>query len=1210
MRFKKILSFVASAAMTISALCGAMSITASAAATSGTDNGVSWSIANGTLTLQPATSGSTAGTKDGTDASKFPWYASRTSITKVVVKEGITKLGNYAIGNYSTVTSVELPSSLTTIGQHALQSTSLTSLTIPENVTQIGTFAFYNIDTLTTVTWPKASSDITIETSVFSGCDNLTSIPNTKGLTTIGASMYSSCKGLVSVKIPDDVTSIGGSAFSGCSNMTSISFPYDSEITFGISVFNGCSSLGQVVLPNNTKEISENMFANCSKLTAVQCPDTITSIGTNAFQSCTSLASFTLPKNVTSVSGGAFAGCSSLKAVNAGECAAYTNATGNYSGVLLNSDKTELVVYPSGIDAGNVNISSIANTITSVGPYAFYGNTNLTGITLPNNITNIGGYAFQATGLTTVTIPYAVKNIGNYAFYRISGLTDVTFTTSTSNPSQLESIGTYAFGSTGLTKVTLPPNLKTLGTQAFASCASLASATLNDGLESILNSAFSYCTSLTEITIPESVTSLGDSAFSGCSQLTSAKLSNNIDKIGNFVFQNCTLLASVNIPSSATSIGNSAFLKCAIEEAIIPNSVTTLGLNAFQDCKSLKKVVISNQVSKLGNLVFSGCTDPDLEIYLMGTIANASDINAANSFGANANRVTGKIYVYDNTTYNNVYNKTTTQLATVEFKVDLTQLKAALAEAKATPEVNYTANSYSRLASAIALADYLLSDYEITQSQANAATSGLKNALNSLQPASNKEMRAEIAELIDEANKLVESDYTKDTYEVLSNAIKAAEDEVTDDMLNSEVKPYIDAINEALDNLKLSYMFGEKIIHSGVYGTFLEGTVDKHFAGATKIRIVFHMCEGTQFNGATEFKFRTSINNVEDAEQALKGGISYIPGTTSYEGIFNLQGALNEGDNYWFYAYTYNWSGQDVFAVTQYELLNDNDEVIYSSDEPIVPSEDLNTALSEAKAADTSSWTAERKQALQDAINNADEVLKQEYPLPSVIDAAEKAIKDAMAGTSGSSADYSALDEVLKTVPADLSKYTDDSVKALNDALAAVDRNLDASKQDQVDAYVTAIKNAIANLKVKAAQPGVSNNNNNNNTTTVAPSKTTRSPAAVKKDKLAAKKVMKQAKITKLTAKSKAKKKVAVSWKKVKGAKGYQVQVSAKKNFKKVIYKKFVKKNKLTVKSSKIKSKKTYYVRVRAYATYKDKNGKAQKVYSSWNKKIRKVKVK
>lgn len=123
-------------------------------------------------------------------------------------------------------------------------------------------------------------------------------------------------------------------------------------------------------------------------------------------------------------------------------------------------------------------------------------------------------------------------------------------------------------------------------------------------------------------------------------------------------------------------------------------------------------------------------------------------------------------------------------------------------------------------------------------------------------------------------------------------------------------------------------------------------------------------------------------------------------------------------------------------------------------------------------------------------------------------------------------------------------------------------------------------------------------------------SNTTRNANAVAKNKSTAKKAMKQAKIVKLTVKSKVKKQVNVSWKKVKKAKGYQVQVSTKNNFHKLTYKKFTTRTKIKIKNKKIKSKKTYYVRVRAYATYKDINNATRKVYSKWNKKLRKVKVK
>ena len=200
--------------------------------------------------------------------------------------------------------------------------------------------------------------------------------------------------------------------------------------------------------------------------------------------------------------------------------------------------------------------------------------------------------------------------------------------------------------------------------------------------------------------------------------------------------------------------------------------------------------------------------------------------------------------------------------------------------------------------------------------------------------------------------------------------------------------------------------------------------------------------------------------------------------------------------------------------------------------------------------------------------------------------------------------DFTALDAKIKEADnLDTSKYTDDSVAALKSAIDSGKTvlNNENATQEQVDSALTAIENAIKNLKSKVS-PTIPTGN--------APIvTTTRSPEVVKKDKTTAENLMKQAKITKLTVKSKAKKKINVTWKKVKTAVGYQVQVSKKSNFKKRILNKFTTKKKLTI-NKKIKSGKTYFVRVRAYATYKDAFGKPQKVYSKWNKKLRKVKVK
>ena len=126
---------------------------------------------------------------------------------------------------------------------------------------------------------------------------------------------------------------------------------------------------------------------------------------------------------------------------------------------------------------------------------------------------------------------------------------------------------------------------------------------------------------------------------------------------------------------------------------------------------------------------------------------------------------------------------------------------------------------------------------------------------------------------------------------------------------------------------------------------------------------------------------------------------------------------------------------------------------------------------------------------------------------------------------------------------------------------------------------------------------------------TTTPTASTKSDLEAQVAKLEAKVSINQAKVTQVTVKSKSKKKINVTWKKVNKAKGYEVQVAKKKNFKKPVYDKFTKKTKLTIK--KLKSKKTYFVRVRAYATYQDANNNVRNVYGCWSKKTgKKIKMK
>ena len=234
-------------------------------------------------------------------------------LTSLTIPSSVTSIGYGAFEGCSGLTSLTIPSGVTSIGFYVFSGCSgLTSLTIPSGVTSIGDRAFYGCSGLTSITIPSSVTSIGSET--FRGCSGLTSLTIPSGVTSIGDYAFEGCSGLTSLTIPSGVTSIGDYAFEGCSGLTSLTIP-SGVTSIGDYAFEGCSGLTSLTIPSGVTSIGDRAFRGCSGLTSLTIPSSVTEIGDEAFYGCSGLTSLTIPSGVTSIGEGAFADCSGLTSI-------------------------------------------------------------------------------------------------------------------------------------------------------------------------------------------------------------------------------------------------------------------------------------------------------------------------------------------------------------------------------------------------------------------------------------------------------------------------------------------------------------------------------------------------------------------------------------------------------------------------------------------------------------------------------------------------------------------------------------------------------------------------------------------------------------------------------------------------------------------------------------------------------------------------------
>lgn len=548
--------------------------------------------------------------------------------------------------------------------------------------------------------------------SVFAGTDIATfdEITYFTGMTKIEEGVFSNCTQLMSITIPATIIEIGANALKGCTNIQSITVLSETPPTIGEGAFtdtNNCpiivpagktesyvaawseyapriegaqpdneiwytTSDGEIVALSETDvfratlisneykegkgvlifdgavtEIGSWAFADQSTLTSISIPPRVTSLGIGAL--CYSgVTSITIPKSVAAIGQYAFSGCNELVSMQLAPENPVFDSREDCNAIIETSSNTLI--------AGCQN-TTIPESVTSLGDYAFQSCYKLTRITIPQSVTSLGDGVFQeCTGLTDITLPDGLKSVSNNAFGLCENLSEVHL------PEGVVSLGRGAFASCkSLSDILLPESLTTIGPAAFSSCSGLSSVAIPKGITSIGSSAFFNCSSLEKITIQAISLPQGESGMfdrtNDCPiyvptesllAYANADIWNNyrerirgIIRNGNNIirykttdgavvtpqdyyseeylaeivsneyvdgtgvmtfdgglwfvgdFSNATTLKEISIPEEVTTIGSLGFYRCSNLEALVIPASVTTIGNAFEYCSALNSLSVS-----------------------------------------------------------------------------------------------------------------------------------------------------------------------------------------------------------------------------------------------------------------------------------------------------------------------------------------------------------------------------------------------------------------------------------------------------------------------------------------------------------------------------------------------------------------------------------------------------------------------------------------
>ena len=399
-----------------------------------------------------------------------------------------------------------------------------------------------------------------------------------------------------------EVVAIGDRAFENRTDLRTVMIP-DSVTRINIGAFSGCINLANITLSKKIEKIGENAFYNCDSLQSVEIPKCLNDvyarydsidIPNGVFNECSNLKTIIFEEGSTVIADALFRGCDGLESVT------------------IPNTVTQIYGYAFA-DCKNLKNINISDSVTVLGENVFQNDTSITEINLPDSITALGRGAFSGCNrLKSIVIPDSVINIGISAFSECKNLESVTLSKG------LEKIGENAFyNCDSLQSIEIPKSLKDVYATydsidtpngVFNECDNLKTIAFEEGSTVIADALFRGCDGLEEVKIPKTVTVIKNHAFNECIKLKAVEISNGMKEIGDSAFSECSNLQKVILPDTVNSMGTNIFYNCInLTEVHLPNIRQNITANTFYNCKKLTTINFPSTLTTIGNSAFSGC---------------------------------------------------------------------------------------------------------------------------------------------------------------------------------------------------------------------------------------------------------------------------------------------------------------------------------------------------------------------------------------------------------------------------------------------------------------------------------------------------------------------------------------------------------------------------------------------------------------------------